>query len=131
MMISREFDEANRERRDKEKMKTGLELIREERKRQIEKGYTADHDDTHTDEELADGAALYALSDDARSFIDDEWGNDMYLHFWQFELKYLKFTPNNRIKQLTKAGAMIVAEIERLQRLELNDKVNRLNKLIK
>ena len=35
-------------------MKTGIELIAEERQRQIEvEGWTADHDKWHTDESLA------------------------------------------------------------------------------
>jgi|SRR5690606_29838756 len=98
-------------------MKTAIELITEERKKQISKGYTAEHDDTHIAEEIADCAALYALSDDAIDFINEQWGDDMQLHFWRFDLPSYKPTPNNRIKQLTKAAAMLVAEIERLQRL--------------
>ncbi len=42
----------------------------------------------------------------------------MWLNFWPFELKWLKFTPNDRVKQLCKAGAMIAAEIDRLNNLE-------------
>lgn len=42
----------------------------------------------------------------------------MWLHFWPFELEALKFTPKDRIRQLVKAGALIVKEIERLQRKE-------------
>lgn len=99
-------------------MKTAIELIQEERKKQIAKGYTAEHDDTHIGEEIADCAALYALSNNAIDFINEQWGNDMHLHFWQFDINSYRPNPNNRIKQLTKAAAMLVAEIERIQRLE-------------
>ena len=99
-------------------MKTGIELIAEERRRQIEvKGYTTEKDAEYINEELADGACMYAMSDSMRQFIQDEWGNDMDLHFWQFNIKNYKPTPDDRIKQLQKAGALIAAEIDRLNAL--------------
>ncbi|MGG7470795.1 hypothetical protein ACVVIH_20585 [Chryseobacterium arthrosphaerae] len=102
-----------------ENTKTGVELIAEERKRQIEsEGWTLEHDKHHSNGELADAAALYAMTEETRSYVDHQWGNDMWLHFWPFELKWLKFTPNDRVKQLCKAGAMIAAEIDRLNNLE-------------
>src|SRR5690554_1514673 len=100
------------------KMKTGIELIAEERQRQIEKeGWTAEHDSEHKEGELANAAAYYAMTDDMISFIDNAWGNDMHLHICPFDLKWLKRTPDNRIRELQKAGALIAAEIDRLQRL--------------
>lgn len=100
-------------------MKTAIELIVAERKRQIEKeGWTKEHDDDHMGGELANAAAYYAMTDDLISFIDDEWGFGMHLHVWPFDLKWLKRTPDDRIRELTKAGALIVAEIERIQRLK-------------
>lgn len=101
-------------------MKTGIDLITEERKRHPEIGYNAEHDDTHINGEIADGAALYAMSQDSIDYINQEWGNDRHLHFWPFDLKSLKpleFEGEGRIKQLAKAGAMIAAEIDRLKRL--------------
>ncbi len=42
-------------------MKTGIELIAQERQRQVsEEGWTAEHDDGHTDQELARAASCYA-----------------------------------------------------------------------
>lgn len=97
-------------------MKTGIELIAEERQRQIEKeGWTAEHDAEHKEGELANAAAYYAMTQETIDFIDDEWGNDMHLHIWPFDLKWLKRTPKNRIRELQKAGALIAAEIDRLQ----------------
>ena len=51
-----------------------------------------------------------------KSYVDERWGDDNWLHFWPFDLKWLKRTPKKRIKELAKAGALIAAEIDRLQR---------------
>lgn len=100
-------------------MKTGIELIAEERLRQVEQeGWSFEHDDKHTEGELSNAAAYYALTKDMRDFMDRNWGNDMHLYIWPFDLKWLKLTPDNRIRELVKAGALIAAEIDRLQRLE-------------
>lgn len=100
-------------------MKTGIQLIAEERQRQIEiEGWTYEHDAEHKEGELANAACAYAMTNDMISFIDNEWGNDMFLHFWPFDLEWLKrdYTDNTnlRIRDLQKAGALIVAEIDRL-----------------
>lgn len=104
-------------------MKTGIELIKEERDRQISKeGFTLKHDAQHTDGELANAACVYAMTDEMIEFLDQNWGDDNYLHFWPFGLEWLKKDRSDnlqkRIKDLTKAGAMIAAEIDRLQLLE-------------
>lgn len=101
--------------------KTGLELIAEERQRQIEvEGWTPEHDAEHNQGELANAAALYAMTDEQREYMNYSWGNDMYLTMWAFELSALKFTPEDRIRQLQKAGALIAAEMDRLI-LEINN----------
>ena len=100
-------------------MKTGVELIAEERKRQINKeGWASEHDADHAAGELADAAVCYALNDDAKTFINNAWGNDQWLNFWPFDLEWWKPTPNDRIRELQKAGALIAAEIDRLQCIE-------------
>jgi hypothetical protein len=38
--------------------------------------------------------------------------------YWPWDREWWKPTPNNRIRELAKAGALIAAEIDRLQRLE-------------
>lgn len=99
-------------------MKTGIQLIAEERVRQItEEGFTAEHDDQHINGELADAGAYYALSDDITEFMDKEWGEDNHLHIFPFDLEWLKID-NDRVKSLTKAGALIAAEIDRLLRIQ-------------
>ena len=111
-------------------MKTALKMIEEERKRQIEKeGWTSEHDDKHTDQSLALAAALYASPTDELMIVRESgpmidpwpwWGiNDLSdrgkpipVHAWD------KRKQHSRLRRLQIAGALIVAEIERLQRLE-------------
>lgn len=100
-------------------MKTGIELIAKERQRQVEKeGWTQKHDDEHVNGELAEAATYYALTEDLIGFMNSGWGNDMHLNLWPFELESLKRTPNDRVRDLEKAGALIAAEIDRLNRLK-------------
>jgi hypothetical protein len=89
-------------------MKTGIELISEERKRQVEKeGWTSDHDDKHDKSELAHAATCY-LNTKHQTIIQG---------FWPWDKKWWK-PSENRIRNLVKAGALIAAEIDRLLRLE-------------
>lgn len=96
-------------------MKTGIELIAEERQRQIEvEGWTEEHDDRHSQSELAIAGGCYALA-----YADRQ--SDMYLEravnqFWPWDNKWWKPTPDDPVRQLVKAGALIAAEIDRLQR---------------
>jgi len=91
----------------------GISDIILERARQITvEGYTTEHDDTHTDESIAQAASIYAMPTDKR----DMWNK--IPNNWPWENEFWKPTPKDRIKELTKAGALIVAEIERLKRLE-------------
>jgi len=99
----------------KEPPKTGTELIAIERERQMSKeGWTAEHDDRHTKSELARVAAIYALPVEYRKL--------RYVEMWpvSWSWDWWKPTPRNRIKELTKAGALIAAEIDRLQRSKVN-----------
>lgn len=95
-------------------MKTVIELINAERERQVsEKGWTPEHDDSHTTGQIARAAACYALPACRRyTYADGSCA------MWPWEAAWWKPTPNDRIRELTKAGALIVAEMERLQRLD-------------
>ncbi len=96
-------------------MKTGIELIAEERQRQIEKeGWTTAHDDEHIDGSIAKAAACYATPTDERNM--GNWIEGVFPALWPWDLKWWKPTPENRIRELQKAGALIAAEIDRLQR---------------
>lgn len=91
-------------------MKTGIELIAAERQRQIEvEGWTAEHDDRHDDEQLSLAALCYVRpQSDRLPYSQREW---------PFETSWWKPERNDRIRELVKAGALIAAEIDRLQRL--------------
>jgi hypothetical protein len=92
-------------------MKTGIELIAEERQRQIDaESYTPEHDDEHDSGELAGAGACYALST-----VFSENGMIRILdRFWPWDVQDWK--PTKPIRDLVKAGALIAAEIDRLQR---------------
>lgn len=80
-----------------------LRDIAAERKRQIEQElWTPEHDDEHTGRDLAKAAACYAL-DDSRN--------------WPWSWSWWK--PKDDRSNLVKAGALIIAEIERLDRAAL------------
>lgn len=95
-------------------MKTGLELIKEERQRQIEKeGWTAEHDSHHTNGELAAAAICYWTPEEKRvyqtsSFFGIE-GNYAPVE-WPWENSWWKPSPDDRVKELKKAGALYMAD---------------------
>ena len=103
-------------------MKTGVELIAEERKIQIEKGYSLKKDLIYTDNELSIAASCYALShkDRIENLIMTDNINTLPFMF-PWGKRCWNPTPNNRIKELQKAGALIAAEIDRLQKMEGNN----------
>jgi len=90
-----------------------LELVEEERHRQIsEKGWTADHDDTHTNGELSRAAACYV----GVTYATEE-RSKTYKNYWPWNIQSYK--PSNDPKRnLIKAAALILADLERLLRKE-------------
>ena len=94
---------------------SGIDMIAAERARQkmpVEaggEGYDLDHDLGHADE-LAVAATCYAMPADARFMRSPGYPLD-----WPWGIAYWKPTPNNRIRELVKAGAMIAAAIDALQ----------------
>ena len=94
-------------------MQTGIKLITKERRRQLEKeSWTHEHDKHHNDGELACAAAAYASAEIYRRTTAK--GYDETPHIFPFEKKWWKPTPENRVRELEKAGALIAAEIDRL-----------------
>lgn len=96
----------------------GIELIAAERKRQIEEeGFDAKHDHEHRKDALAIAGGIYAMPEKARLFTS--YGKDgdkenYYPLLWPFEPKTYKPAPDDRKRELVKAGALIAAEIDRL-----------------
>jgi hypothetical protein len=96
---------------------TGVELIAAERKRQVEvEGWTPEHDDEHEAGEIALAASCYALDFQDRRMILFGQECDITDYLWPWESRWWKPTPEDRIRELVKAGALVAAEIDRLQR---------------
>lgn len=99
---------------------TGTELITAERQRQITaEGYTAEHDEGHADE-LAHAAACYALAEYRRdSEVDGPTLRRIRVTasppHWPWDNEWWKPTPDDRIRELVKAGALIAAAIDSLR----------------
>ena len=99
---------------------SGAELIAAERQRQIDvEGWTPEHDDSHADDgALAKAAAVYATPADHRATTYHVEQGESYTlpTLWPWARVYYKPTPDDRVRELVKAGALIAAEIDRLQR---------------
>lgn len=110
-----------------ERLPTGVELISTERARQISaEGWTPEHDDEHDGGELAQAAICYAMHARDRgvrpiSACGKSWLEFFWPSYWL--RSYWKPSPNDRIRELVKAGALIAAEIDRLQRKGSNTKL--------
>lgn len=97
-------------------MKTGIELIAEERQRQIEvEGWTKEHDTEHIDDSLAFAAVCYAIPHAYRKFSYCPSRKERLPEFWPWDKEWWKPCPQDRIRELVKAGALIAAEIDKLQ----------------
>ncbi|WCA60351.1 hypothetical protein G6M16_007515 [Agrobacterium tumefaciens] len=89
-----------------------------ERRRQIEaEGYGNRHDDAHTSFEITKAAVAYAqraaMSDDVRAFKEKR---DHVPGLWPWARAWWK--PKGRRADLVRAAALLIAEIERLDRAE-------------
>ncbi|MCY1358119.1 hypothetical protein D9M69_446430 [compost metagenome] len=83
-----------------------------ERRRQVEaEGWTTEHDDDHGDGQMAQAAAAYAL----RTRWTGNIAESDSPSFWPWSEEWWK--PTSKRRMLIKAGALILAEIERLDRL--------------
>ena len=89
-----------------------LDLIADERRRQVTReGYTAEHDDQHDDGALGQAAAAYAMPDGVYGQPRED--------LWPFEADKFKPSPHDvegRLRELAKAGALVMAEMDRLLR---------------
>ncbi len=107
---------------------TGVDLIADERARQMGiEGWTPEHDEMHDKGELAWAATCYAAPETVYVVKVDPKRGASWQEPWPVE-----WVPNlyrgdggnapwrrpeaDRIRQLVKAGALIAAEIDRLQR---------------
>lgn len=128
------------------KMKSGVELIAEERQRQIEKeGWSGAHDNSHDLMQLTGAAGCYLANAINKFYSEDikkhekkarfQYHYEPELNFlvnsgdrgdrtldkggwkdgWPWEEKWDKRKKHDKLKSLVIAGALIAAEIDRLQ----------------
>lgn len=82
---------------------SGAELIAAERRRQMDvEGWTPEHDDAHDGGELVNAALAYCMG---------------LFSCWPWDTAWWKPSPDDRVRELVKAGALIAAEIDRIQRV--------------
>jgi len=113
--------------------KAAMDLLCERARQVDQEGWTPDNDDTeHGNGQLAIAAACYAISAGANNGVrhllaGKRWtlydGNQVVTAFywlWSLTIKWSSdwFKPTTRRRDLVKAGALILAEVERLDRLE-------------
>lgn len=94
-----------------------IDEIKEERRRQIAKGYTAEHDAEHANGQIADGAAAFAIL--STRHVGNEPPEDIEDYadaHWPFGGPKPSELSDGWRSDLIKAAAMIVAEIERRDR---------------
>lgn len=98
----------------------GATLIAKERKRQIEvEGWDAEHDEDHTSMCLATAGASYALDVVSKHAEVSKGWKEIFkqrsIELWPFDEEWFRPTPDDPVRQLVKAGALIAAEIDRIQ----------------
>jgi len=94
-------------------MKSGIALIQEEREQQATREhFSAEHDSQWESGELRRAAVAYLLANDVPLNITEHQA----LFWWPWDLFWWK--PKDKISNLVRAGALIAAEIDRLQELE-------------
>lgn len=96
-----------------EQQPSGATLIAAERQRQIDaEGWTPEHDAEHDSDDLACAAVCYATPPHLRPLSGEAPGGPAR---WPWERRFWKPTPDDRVRELVKAGALVAAEIDRLQ----------------
>jgi hypothetical protein len=98
---------------------TIIDEIAAERRRQVEvEGWSLEHDDDHIGGDLARAGAAYAAMAGLRSATQDGGDVDTSKHIcplgWPWSAAWWK--PKTVRRDLVRAAALIVAEIERLDR---------------
>lgn len=94
------------------------DVVNERQRQQLIEGYTTDQDDNHTYGELAGAAACYARHVNGRSWVFDSDPDDYQAEpmpgSWPWGEQYWK--PKSPREDLVRAAALIIADIERLDR---------------
>ena len=91
-----------------------LKEIEDERKRQVEsEKYSSESDDFWSNGELANAAATYALTPSTRKSLEENG----IPKTWPFGREWYKPRKDYRRRELVMAAALLVAEIERIDRI--------------
>lgn len=104
-------------KRTEETMSRAIDDVTAERQRQITtEGWTPEHDDEHAHGEMAKASACYAYcsteTDQERKWRSDAGRVPL---MWPWDNAWWK--PKDRRRDLVRAAALLIAEIERLDRL--------------
>lgn len=100
---------------DRDGTSIALADIREERVRQMHvEGWTPKHDDKHARGEMAAAAGCYAIVAGSSDRSRAQFPPATPYPEWPWDRKWWK--PKDRRRDLVRAAALIVAEIERLDR---------------
>ena len=95
-----------------------IDEIAAERARQVAvEGWMFEHDDAHTDGSLAQAAAAYAAAAGLVNRNPSTLGI-IFARIWPRTWSTIWFKPKTPRRDLIRAGALIVAEIERLDRAD-------------
>lgn len=86
-----------------------LSVLKERSRQKTEEGWSEGHDDEHDLGQLAFAAACYALSGAGVT-----GGHPAQIEFWPWEDDWWR--PSTARRDLVKAAALLLAEIERLDR---------------
>lgn len=89
--------------------RAAVDIVAERWRQQSKEGWTPEHDDRHSDGSLAQAAAVYAST-----AAGERWVRYGPLPYWPFDSEWYK--PKDPRRDLVRAAALIVAEIERLDR---------------
>lgn len=88
------------------------DVLAERRRQILVESFTPEHDDAHSRGELAMAAAAYAVSDKVRP----DGRCPLLALLWPWDARWWK--PKSRRHDLVRAAALLLAEIDRLDRLE-------------
>lgn len=98
---------------------TGVEIIAAERARQVEvEKWSEGHDDEHTEGQLGGAAACYAIVAYAQMAGWVKGSEQSPAHYWRWDRTWWK-PSDDVIRNLARAGALIAAEIDRIQRAKV------------
>lgn len=109
------------------------DVLAERSRQKTAEGWTTEHDDEHNAGELANAAACYAMTDPPFFYEKPaNWVSEVIERLWPWWNVYDNddrihsrtrawWKPSDRRRDLVKAGALILAEIERLDRAAIGN----------